>query len=198
MKTNYIKIIALLLILTTFTNCSNDDGNTDINNTTEDITLNLRHYLAPVSGGNSPNPQLVLLGQEGNDSTVRTIPNNIEGFTYELGFNYELLVRKTETQSVPPGVIVVSYELLEIISQTVGSTSETFELGLKFNNSIIGAETFITGDENSGFELLNTIPIECTNICDQLTTEPDEGTSLFGTFTRNSDNVYVLSSTTIL
>ena len=188
MKTNYIKFIALLLLIATFTNCSDDD-----NDTSEVVNLNLKHYLVPVTGLDL---QLALLAQEGTDPTLRTFFSNIEGFTYELGFDYELLVRKSEIANPPADGSSIRYELIEIINQSPGSTTETFDLGLRYNLSV-GSETFLTGDENTGFELLNTIPIDCTGICNELTVALDPGTTLFGTFTRNSDNVYVLSATTI-
>jgi len=108
--------------------------------------------------------------------------------------NFE--VRKSDMENPPADASSIHYELIEIVSQTSGSTTESFEIGLIFNRGDF-TDTFITGDNTNGFKLLNTIDIDCSTLCDEFTTEIPDGMSLFGTFTRSSDNTYVLASTNI-
>jgi len=196
MKSNYSKYILFLLILPFFTNCNNDDNNGEIilPGTGEIVTLNIKHYRIPAFGLDL---QLALSVQEGDDPNFRTFLNGIEDFTYELGFDYELLVRKSEIDNPPADGSSIRYELIEVVSQTVGSTTETFEFGIVFNFGDV-SESFITGTEAEGFDLLNTIPIDCSSICDELLVELENGATLTGTFTRNTDNTYTLVSTNII
>ncbi|WP_299682135.1 DUF4377 domain-containing protein [uncultured Dokdonia sp.] len=187
MKTNYIKYLFIVLIASIFTNCSNDDANEEF------VTLNIKHYTTTAVGLDL---QFTLLVQEGDDPTFGRFFNGIEGFDYELGFNYELLVRKSDVANPPADGSSIRYELINIVNKTSGSTTETFDVWLAtgFSNSM---ESFVTGDTTLGFELLNTIPIDCNSICDELMSDLEEGERLFGTFTRNNNNEYVLISTNI-
>lgn len=187
MKTNYINYTILIIIISLFSSCSND-------NDSQIVNLEIKHYRVPAIGLDL---LLTTYVREGDDPNFRTFFSGIEGFTHELGFDYELLVRRSEVENPPADGSSIRYELIDVVSQTPGSTTESFEIGLAFNRGDF-TDSFITGDNTNGFQLLNTIDIDCSTICNELTIEVPDGASLFGTFTRNSDNTYVLVGTTIL
>ncbi len=188
MKTNYINSIILIIIVSFISSCSNDDDSSQI------VNLEVKHYRVPAV---ALDLLLTTYVREGDDPNFRTFYNGIEGFTHELGFDYELLVKRSEIENPPADGSSIRYELIDIVSQTPGSTTELFEIGLAFNRGDF-TDTFITGDDTNGFQLLNTIDIDCSTICNELNLDIPDGTALFGTFTRNNDNAYVLVSTTIL
>jgi len=50
----------------------------------------------------------------------------IDGFDYQWGFDYELLIRVTELEDVPADASSLRYELIEVVSQSDYQAGETF------------------------------------------------------------------------
>ncbi|MEP0264366.1 DUF4377 domain-containing protein [Dokdonia sp.] len=188
MKTTYINYLILLITASIFTGCSNDDDNAQI------VSLEIKHYKTTAVGLDL---QFTTLVREGDDPNFRIFYSGIEGFNYELGFDYELIVRKSEIDNPPADGSSIRYELINEVSKTPGSTTETFDVWLALGAGGV-TETFVTGDTTTGFQLLNTIPIDCSTMCDEIISQLQDNNRLIGTFTRNSDNTYVLICTTIL
>ncbi len=84
MKINYINSLILMIIISLFSSCSNNDD--DTNDNSEIVTLEIKHYRVPAIGLNL---LLTTSAREDNDSNFSPFFNSIEGFTYELGFDYE-------------------------------------------------------------------------------------------------------------
>ncbi|MDR1722590.1 MAG: DUF4377 domain-containing protein [Tannerella sp.] len=92
------------------------DGNRD---RTETVFLTVSHeYAKYILWGESSLREGINI-KEDNASYWQTLPiNGIEGFNYEVGFEYRLKVLKTHLTNPPADGLDVSYKLLQIISKT--------------------------------------------------------------------------------
>ncbi len=63
-------------------------------------------------------PQTCLLVKFEKDAEWELFYDNITGFLYEPGFEYELLVTKTEVENPPADASSVQYELIEVVNKT--------------------------------------------------------------------------------
>lgn len=187
MKNSYRVTLLIFICCSLLMSCATDD---DSGATI--TTLTFTHY-STISFGFSNTPRLLPLSTKSGESS--SFYRFVEGFEYEPGFDYELRVLEIpndpELQDGPSN----RYELLEVISKTAGSTTETFDvwLGTNFGDT---SEYYTSGTALTGFQLLGSISIECGDVCDELTAIiPEDRFSLFGTFTRNDSNSYTLVST---
>ncbi len=187
MKSAYRFSLCLIVCFTLLTSCASDDDSG-----AEITTLTFTHY-STISFGFSNSPRLLPLSTKSGETS--SFYRFVEGFDYEPGFDYELRVFETPNDPELQDAPSVSYELIEVISKTPGSTTETFDvwLGTNFGDT---TEYYTSGTDLTGFQLLETISIECGDVCDALTAViPEDRFSLFGTFTRNDSNNYTLIST---
>lgn len=110
--------------------------------------------------------------------------DQIEGFdTYRLGHIYELVVRTEKVKRPPQDASSTVYILVKVQSKSRVKPETRFTL------SLTGAsgESFVTGDAQSGFALLDTIKIACaSNLCGQLARQMTSGKAVKGSF-RHSD-----------
>ena len=94
--------------------CSSDDDNKDI---VEQVTI----FVSAETGTYNVVPDTTL--EEGmliridHGYYICVAFNTIEGFTYEKGNEYELLVKKTKLANPPQDSGSVKYELLRVVSQ---------------------------------------------------------------------------------
>ena len=169
------KNILILITIGILFSCSNDDNESEI------INLRVNHFR---STGFTLVPTLKLLVQEGNDIGTDIWTNfstNIEGFIYEPGNIYNLLVKKETIDNPPADGSSLKYTLIEIESAEEISLETPFKIDLKING-----ESFIT--RNSGYQLLNQIEIECDNLCNELDVTLQNQDTVIGTFNRISSN----------
>ena len=108
-------IIALLAAIFGLTSCSRDSNY-------EDKVDKVIVYVSAETGlfYNVPNTtpeegMMILI--EGEDHYICVAFNTIAGFTYEKGYEYELLVKKTTLANPPKDSGSTRYELIRIVSQ---------------------------------------------------------------------------------
>ena len=184
-------IIAILLV-----SCSTDDSvNTEednrifINNT----TLEYKHYKITATALDNG---LFNLVRPEDEEDFFILYGGVNGFIPELGTNYTIAVAKYSVPNPPADAGSTEYDFLRIIEQSEGSSTETFDLRLLTQYSDV-QDTFITSDSSSNYALLNDIAIDCNTVCEQLEPTLNEFETLYGTFSRNSDNSYKLLDTYI-
>ena len=171
------KKILILIVIGILFSCSNDNED----NESETINLRINHFR---STGFSFFPTLVLLVQEGNNIGTDIWTNfstTIEGFTYEPGSIYNLLVKIETIDNPPADGSSLKYTLIEVESTEEVSLETQFKIDLKING-----ENFITTD--SRYQLLNQIEIECENLCNELDMKLQNQDIVIGTFNRISSN----------
>lgn len=127
---------------------------------------------------------LVNLVQEGSDIGTEKwdyFYSNIEGFEYELGYVYDLIVEKQTIKNPPADGSSINYILIEIISKERIEDSVSFEVFLK-STKRSDSPSFVTGNKESGFKILNTIEIDCSDLCDQMFQMLETENELLGLF----------------
>lgn len=169
------KQILFLMILGTLFSCSDDD------NQNKTIAMRINHFQ---STGMAVGPVLTLLVQKGDsigtDSWTKFY-SNIQGFNYEPGTIYNLLVKAEPIDNPPLDGSSVEYTLIEVVSTQDVSSETLFDIDLKRNG-----QNFVT--TNTGLELLNQINIDCNNLCDELETILQDQDLVIGTFKRVSNS----------
>ena len=108
-------ITALLAALLGLVSCSSDN---DYKDKVEQVTV----YVSAETGMfyNVPNTTLeegMMIRVDGEDHYICVAFNTIAGFTYEKGYEYELLVKKTTLANPPKDSGSIRYELIRIVSQ---------------------------------------------------------------------------------
>jgi len=168
--------ILILMILGILFSCSKDDDNQS-----EIIEMRINHFQ---NTGIAVGPVLTLLIQKGDNigtDNWTKFYSNIQGFNYEPGTIYNLLVKVEQIDNPPLDGSSAKYTLMKIVSTQEVDNETLFDIDLKK----IG-ENFVT--TNTGFELLNQIDIDCNNLCDELETILQNQDSVVGTFKRVSNN----------
>lgn len=133
----------------------------------ETADMRVNHFQQTATGEGQT---LVYLVQEGSDIGTEKWNNfyfNIEGFEYELGYVYDLIVEKQVVKDPLADGASINYILIEIISKEKIDDSVSFELMLK-STKRSNPPSFVTGNKVSGFKILNTIEIDCGDLCDQM------------------------------
>lgn len=197
MKNIYRTSILLFVFCISMISCSSDDNTDDTIDlaNAEIVTLTFTHYRTLSFQELLTTPILLPVSIENGNTSMNAYYRFVEGFDYDPGFDYELRVAKSAVENPLQDASSIRYQLLEVVSKIEGSTIESFDV---FLGSTIGnvTEYYTTEDPIFGFQLSNTIPINCGGMCDaMLETIPDGNTFLFGTFTRNTDNSYTLINT---
>ncbi len=130
-------------------------------------------------------PVLTLLVQEGDAIGTKNWNNfysPIEGFTFEPGFIYDILVKVEKIENPPEDTSALKYTLIKIKSKEKVTADILFDMHLK-----IGGENLLTTTP-SGLALLNQINIDCNTICDVLNTKLQQDFIVIGTFKRQGKN----------
>ena len=116
MKTMKIWRLAFAMLAAfSLASCSKDSNYED---KVEQVTV----YVSAETGMfyNVPNTTLedgMLIRIEGQENYICVAFNTIAGFTYEIGNEYELLVKKTTLANPPKDSGSIRYELIRIVSQ---------------------------------------------------------------------------------
>ncbi len=115
-----------------------------------DITLRVYHYKLPCVG---ENVQLCYKVEQqiGNPEFFY---DTIEGFRYEWGYNYTIIVERKSRQMPMAGASSFTYTLKEIVAKEKVSPEETFELPLRIDNHKL------VESKSEGCRYLGTIPVE--------------------------------------
>lgn len=110
----------------------------------------------------------------------------IEGFTYERGFIYNLRVEMKHYENYKADGAQFYYVLKEIISKEQADPNATFEYRLKLVQSG-QVLNYVTGDANTGYSILHKAEIECDSWCNELTSRLESEDQLTGSFKHGED-----------
>lgn len=176
MRLIYVLLVAVLFI----TSCHDEN--------IETTHIRINHYKQTAVG---ISPTLALLVQEGemigtNDWQYHY--SEISGFEYEWGYIYDLKIHKRTIENPPADASSIEFILEEVISKNPVEETETFEIRLKsLEKGII--PSVLTGDVNSGFEIFTDQEINCSNLCQEMTSYIEMEDELTGVFTHESGKI---------
>lgn len=146
------------------------------------IDLRVNHYKHTAA---ALDPVMVMLVQEknriGNDQWQYHY-DEIEGFTFEMGYVYDLKVRKVKIINPPADASSFVYRLHRIQRKQQVPAGEQFQILLQRSFGEAGAESYITGSPVDGFYILDEIKIECGALCDELEEKLESGDEITGVF----------------
>ncbi|WP_442265038.1 DUF4377 domain-containing protein [Tenacibaculum sp. ZS6-P6] len=169
------KLILLFTFIGLLTSCEED-------NESQIVDIRVNHYKNTAIG---LAPQFTLLVQEGNVLNTDTWFNffsTIEGFTYEPGYTYALSVKKEVVSNPPQDASSLKYTLQKVISKEKVSDDTSFNLSLKLDgNSFVNVSS-------SNFLILNTITIDCGDLCQELENKLLTENNVTGTFKHINEN----------
>lgn len=114
--------------------------------------------------------------------------DEIEGFDYELGYVYDLKVRKVEIENPPMDGSSIKYILVNVRSKEKVAEDESFEIKLKW-----GGSNFVTGSNNN-FYLLDEYAITCSGLCEELAEMLQNKDEVSGTFVHGDNQTLKLNS----
>lgn len=184
-----MKRIILILSIVVLSAC--EDENSSF---VEDVTLRVNHYKQTAVGLDKT---LVFLTQESEEigtENWRHLYDEIDGLNYELGFIYDINVRKTRVTNPSSDASSIRYELINLISKTpVETANTTFELTIK-SAVMFNPPDFVYGDTQSGFTLLNEIDINCSTTCNDLSLSLENEEEIKGLFSHIDSNTIKLES----
>lgn len=114
--------------------------------------------------------------------------DEIEGFNYELGYIYDIKVRKVEVENPPADASSIKYILVNVRSKEKVPENETFEIDLKkYGNNFVTLE----GDE---MFLLYKYLIDCNSMCDELASDMESQEMVTAKFIHGPEESLILQS----
>ncbi len=145
-----------------------------------EIGMRINHYMIPCEGEGSQLCMLAQIGDAVGGDDWEYFYDQIEGFeTYRLGYIYELVIRTEKVKRPPQDASSIAYTLVKVQSKSRVKPDTRFVLSL---TSPAGA-SYVTGNTQSGFALLDRIKIVCANnLCGQLAQQITSGKAIKGTF----------------
>lgn len=161
-------------------------------NSPEKIDLYINHYQQTAVGEGL---HLVYLVAEGKDIEAGHWTRwygKISGFTYKPGYIYHLKVEKETVENPPADGSSIQYSLDKIISKNKISNNAQFSIKLK-PTGYADQTSFVTGSENTGFKLLDTIDIACDNLCGELSQKLQNEEQVIGIFEHADSGAYKLT-----
>lgn len=174
-------ILTFILIFTLFVSCKKSEGN-------EEIRLIVTHYQATATGVGAHLVYLTQTGTEIGSDNWGNFYDQIEGFSYEPGYIYDLAVNVETIPNPLADGSSASYNLKTINSKTKVAALTQFEIFLRRAQL-----NFISGNTNTGFKILGKIKIDCETMCHDLDlANASNSTEIIGKFIHNSDGSYLL------
>ncbi|MCP4420550.1 MAG: META domain-containing protein [Chloroflexi bacterium] len=113
-KKQFGLIVMALLALTIIVACT-PTGGTEPSAQPEQVTMYVGSETVECVG---VGPQICLLVKFDKETEWEFFYDGIAGFEHEPGFEYELLVTKTEIENPPADASSIQYELVEVVSKT--------------------------------------------------------------------------------
>lgn len=111
-----LTLLSLLLGTLLLLGCTKDDA---LKDRIETITLYVSAETGTYQPWGSESPiECMLVKEEGSDQFQPLAFEGIDGFTYEKGYDYTLLVEKTTLANPPADASSVTYKLLRIVEKT--------------------------------------------------------------------------------
>lgn len=141
----HLSLIAYLSFLVALSNCSNSTVNSS-----DTLKLNLDHYKVPCSGESL---QLCYLVSK-NGSAPEYFYDEIEGFEFDWGFTYELLVHTKTVRNPKADASTLVFVLDKMIKKEKVPNTTSFEIPVMIDNQ----PTFIS--DNGNIIFAGKIPVE--------------------------------------
>lgn len=139
------KILTLLFISFLFSN-ANAQGDT--------LRFTIDHYKSTYVGeGRHSAYRIKEAGEKWHQ-----LMDGIEGFNYEWGYRYEIIVLETEVEFPPEDGSSLAYTLIEQLSKT-SFESELFRMVVYGDDDHFGLSGMINKAEDGGYELLYEVEI---------------------------------------
>jgi hypothetical protein len=187
MKNTAIVILSALLLL--MDSC----GSGGCDPGPQEVRMRVNHYQVPGVGEGT---FLNLLVQDeaaiGTDDW--TSLTRIEGFEYENGYLYDLLVRKENSENPLADASAIKYIWVKTINKEKVSSEVPFQVRL--SRAYSGSyESYITGDANTGYKLLNLVNINCGGFCGSLSENLNNHQSMLGTFHHEGADIKLIDLT---
>ena len=169
-----MKILFALLIVTTLLACAEEN--------VETVNMRVNHFQQTATGEGQVLVYLVQEEEKVGQEDWSYFYGDIDGFTYELGYTYDLVVEKTPVNNPPADASSIRYTLKKLIAKKAVDDTVLFEVRLK-SVTRSTPPSFVTGSLASGFELLSTLPIDCNTRCDELNQQLTTENEVIGIFT---------------
>ncbi|WP_162633296.1 DUF4377 domain-containing protein [Echinicola strongylocentroti] len=155
--------------------------------------ISVKHY--PVVENNEAGNASLFLKvqfshQEGTEEWEEIPINAINGFNYEMGYDYVINIRKKEAYNEATDDYYTTYTYLSEESKEMVSPNITFELPLKSPD--FQPATLAFGNVELGYKMLGEIPIECSTLCDDLEISLETESEVFGIFRHDENNTIKL------
>jgi hypothetical protein len=182
------KVILLISVLVFAIGCDSDDGK-------KSARVRVNHYQQPVIGFGPAMLTYVVQEDEaiGSDDWD-FLYQSIQGFNYELGYTYDLRVIKKENDPDLQDAPRYEYILKELISKQKVADNTPFEVRLSiYYSGTDDIESFVTGDADAGFKLLERTPVVCGDLCASLSEKLEEEKMLYGTFVHDGVGIELKS-----
>ncbi len=151
-------------------------------NDIESIEMRINHHKQTAVG---LGPQMVYLVQEEDEiggEDWKYLYEEIEGFTYESGYLYDLRVRKINVQNPPQDGSGLKYVLKKVVSRERTGADEKFDIKLKW-----GGNNFVQ-NVNDEYSILGEYIIQCEQLCEELSLMLENNEEVTGTFTHLAEN----------
>lgn len=158
----------------------------------ETVMMKIDHYKPTGFSGIFYDPVLVYRVQEneqiGSANWIqRSYGFDIKNFEYEWGYTYELIVERREieysdTVMDAPGTCHI---LVDLVSRQKADQDTAFEIMLIWQDEHGDDSYFfnaVTGDQETGFSLFESIKLDCGDLCEQLTDQLQTEQNLTGVF----------------
>ncbi len=130
--------ILMIVVLCVFASCSKDDEAKDI---VEQITVYVSAETGIYNGWTVHGVEGMMIRAADEKEFHCVMFNEITGFTYERGYEYELLVKRTKLANPPQDSGIYRYELIRIVSKKKAAYSDlekpTSTTGLTLANAPI-------------------------------------------------------------
>jgi hypothetical protein len=182
-------LITFILIISTFAACKKSSLDTAATET----RLIINHYQRTAL---AIDPWIVHVAQAGNDIGTNNWGNlyeNINGFTYEPGYIYDLnVIVKTYPNPSGNGTST-AVELIKVNNKVKAPDDTVFEIYL-----VINKMSFVTGNANTGFKILDKIGIDPGTLSNELTQAlVANPTEVLGKFVHSPSGSYYLKELSV-
>ena len=160
----------------------------DVDNDEEVVDLRINHFKQTAFG---VAPRLVFLVQESEEiggEEWSYFYDGIEGIEYEIGYIYDISVKKERVENPPQDASSNRYILQKIISKEKVDSNENFEIRLKWE------ETNFVNERDGAHFLMNQYKIDCAEMCPDLSHSLENEEELTGTFSHGSNGELKLIS----
>jgi hypothetical protein len=155
-----MKNLIFFVILCLAAACASDDSG-------KETRMRISHYQQPVFFM-GPYFNYVVQEERLIGSDTWDAYGAVDGFTYEWGYTYDIIVKKEKIKNPPADGSSIKTTLVNIVSKNKVPEQTLFEIKLTWvYGNQGGFESYVRGDLASGLSLIG-IPIDCGDLCETL------------------------------